>query len=337
MKKILVLLTLVCVVACNNKEAKKTTNNDYMKPNSTGRINHVIVVVEDHIWNGEAGEALREVIKEPIPGLPQAEPQFSVSTIPPNAFTKMFKNSRNILFLQLTDQDVFNSSTNKYAQPQTILEIKAPSVHQLISLIHKKSTDILKTFKNGDLKSVQQDVLKNKYSSKINTLSELEISLSIPKKYRMVMDTLGSFMWMRNHIAGGIANGDQNNNIIAYQAPLFDETKSVLEQIINNRDSIGEAFIRGNDTKKMYMITEAARVPTIKPIQLNGYKAYETRGTWEIFGAFNAGPFLNYSIVDSKNNRVIVVEGFNYAPSVNKRDFVFELEAILKTIKFSKD
>ena len=81
------------------------------------------------------------------------------------------------------------------------------------------------------------------------------------------------------------------------------------------------------------MITEEARTPVVKEVTIGGKKAYETRGTWEVFGAFNAGPFLNYSIIDEKNNRVLVVEGFNYAPSVNKRDFVFELEAILKTSK----
>ncbi len=45
-----------------------------------------------------------------------------------------------------------------------------------------------------------------------------------------------------------------------------------------------------------------------------------------------AGPFVNYNIIDKKNNRIIVVEGFTYAPSVNKRDFIFELEAIAKSI-----
>jgi len=109
-----------------------------------------------------------------------------------------------------------------------------------------------------------------------------------------------------------------------------------LEQIIQNRDLIGKTFIRGNDTDKMYMITEEARTPVLKEVLINGRKAYETRGTWEVFGAYNAGPFLNYSIVDEQNDRVVVVEGFNYAPSVNKRDFMFELEAILKTAKLKE-
>jgi len=48
-----------------------------------------------------------------------------------------------------------------------------------------------------------------------------------------------------------------------------------------------------------------------------------------------AGPFLNYTVIDKANNRLVVVEGFTYAPSINKRDFMFELEAILKTLKIN--
>jgi len=38
-------------------------------------------------------------------------------------------------------------------------------------------------------------------------------------------------------------------------------------------------------------------------------------------------------IEDKPNNRYIVAEGFTFAPSVNKRDFVLELEAIIKSLK----
>ena len=39
-------------------------------------------------------------------------------------------------------------------------------------------------------------------------------------------------------------------------------------------------------------------------------------------------------VEDAQNNRWIVLEGFTYAPSVAKRDYMFELEAILRTIQF---
>jgi hypothetical protein len=81
------------------------------------------------------------------------------------------------------------------------------------------------------------------------------------------------------------------------------------------------------------MITEEAYTPFTSEVVLDGKKTFETRGKWEVKNDFMAGPFLNYSVVDKKNNRIIVFEGFTYAPSVNKRAFLFELEAIAKSMK----
>jgi hypothetical protein len=45
-----------------------------------------------------------------------------------------------------------------------------------------------------------------------------------------------------------------------------------------------------------------------------------------------SGPFLNYAIEDKVNSRYIIVEGYVFAPSIAKRDYVFELESIIKSI-----
>ena len=44
-----------------------------------------------------------------------------------------------------------------------------------------------------------------------------------------------------------------------------------------------------------------------------------------------AGPFVNYTVKDTVNKRLLVLEGFVFAPSISKRDYLFELEAIIKT------
>jgi hypothetical protein len=45
------------------------------------------------------------------------------------------------------------------------------------------------------------------------------------------------------------------------------------------------------------------------------------------------GPFVAHSVVDTINNRVIVVEGFVYAPEKMKRSMIRRLEAALYTLK----
>jgi hypothetical protein len=50
-------------------------------------------------------------------------------------------------------------------------------------------------------------------------------------------------------------------------------------------------------------------------------------------GQTMGGPYVNYMIEDKKNNRIIVLEGFVYAPRLEKRNYLFALEAILKSVK----
>ena len=46
-----------------------------------------------------------------------------------------------------------------------------------------------------------------------------------------------------------------------------------------------------------------------------------------------SGPFINYAIEDKANNRFVIIEGYVFAPSVEKRDYIFELESIIKSAK----
>jgi hypothetical protein len=98
------------------------------------------------------------------------------------------------------------------------------------------------------------------------------------------------------------------------------------------RDSVGKAFLPGRN-KNSYMITESAYEPYIKKVKIKGFESIETRGTWEVKNDFMAGPFINYIIKDIINNRVLVLEGFVFSPSSKKRDLIFELEAISKSLE----
>jgi hypothetical protein len=102
------------------------------------------------------------------------------------------------------------------------------------------------------------------------------------------------------------------------------------------RDSIGSLYIHGTE-RYSKMITEQAYSPYFFYTKLEGRTAYETKGTWEMKNDFMSGPFINYCITDYKNRRMLVLEGFCYAPSKKKRDLMFELEAIIKSVKFIKN
>ena len=326
MKKIITILFITFLfISC--------MDNEVVLPRSVGAYNKVTVVAKGSLWAGTIGDEIRNSFGELMVGLSQPERTLSIGHVAPNGFSSMMRSNRNILIVELSDKESFSTVYNKYASPQTIVYISSKDKLGLEMILKKNMKVMIQTFKNSDIK-VMQRVFYNKRvnDSMYKTLKNLNISLTIPKEFKTVDDT-GEFLWLRQHLKSGIARGAGNNNILVYSLPLNDSTIS-QENIVSMRDEIGEKYIPGSK-KGMYMITEAAYTPRTIEIKFLENRTFETRGKWEVKNDFMAGPFLNYAIIDQKNDRLLVVEGFTYAPSVNKREFLFELEAIAKSLRIN--
>ncbi|WP_372745946.1 DUF4837 family protein [Lutibacter sp.] len=325
MKKIAMLLVFsVLFISCNPANDKKVLKT------ANGRINSLLVVMKNSQWQGDLGNELRKILAEPVIALPQPESQFEVSQVPLESFGSMFKATRNVLSVSLGDENSFTVNTNVYASPQKIITIIGKSEEELIDLIVTNNKKIVSEFKTSDLATVQRNILKKYWDpTKIKTFQEQGYSIKIPRNYNFVDDT-GDFVWYRYHI-----DGANSMEIITYSYPIESENDENGNAIVARRDSIGKKYIPG-EVKDSHMITEEAFTPHIFEVTLDGKKAFETRGKWEVKGMYMAGPFLSYSVIDKAKNRVVVVEGLTYAPSVNKRDYMFEIEAILKTLKINQ-
>ena len=64
------------------------------KPQSSGNINNVSVVIDSELWGSIVGETVRRTVGAPLYGLPQEEPQFNLSQIPSTIFSGFVKNTR---------------------------------------------------------------------------------------------------------------------------------------------------------------------------------------------------------------------------------------------------
>lgn len=327
-KTINILLTFLVLVSCKDKGKKA----EVILPRSVGSINTVLTVLRTDLWEGKLGDQVRVVFGEHQVGLPQPETILSMSQVDPEGFTKIMNNNRSVMVVSIGKEEGVKILHDKYARPQTIVSVTAKDESALINLIKKRGKEIIKIFKDQDIKFTQNRFsVKKLDEKKFPTIKKLNLSLTIPEDYRFVKDSLG-FLWLRQHLKSGIARGDGTNNILLYSLPLTKDY-AIQDSITKIRDAMGQKHIPGAE-QGMYMITEQAYTPFTYETQIDGRKAYETRGKWEVKNDFMAGPFLNYTILDEKNNRVVVVEGFTYAPSINKRDFMFELEAIAKSLKF---
>jgi len=311
------ILSIVLLISCGKSDTVTLVS-------STGRINHVLIVMNDEDWQGKVGDELKKIIGEPVKGLPQEENQFSITQVDPFTYNSLFKRNRNILFVGLDKEENFYTNHNVHASPQTTVTILSKDKEALIENIRSHGDEMIDIFKKNDLALYQRKITKDFHDPEtIETLNSLGISMKIPFEYKKVEDS-GQFLWYRNTFERGLLN------IIAYEVPVFGEPYT-MASLVSFRDSIGKSYIPGQ-FDNTYMRTEPKFTPITAKVKFNDINAIESRGLWFVEGDYMGGPFLSYTIKDEVNERLIVVEGFSYSPSSKKRDVVFELEAILKTI-----
>ena len=320
MKKITFLaLALVFLWSCNTKGSKTYLTE------SVGAINALSLVMPDDLWNSEIGDEIRKYFAAPVDGLPREEPLFSISQIPPEVFNGFARGSRNILLIA-QDTAAFEIKDNVYAEPQKIAYIKARDGQTLIQLIREHAPEIIAAYKENEIKEKQRRI--GLAVNKDPSLEEkLGIVLTMPTVYEVVKQE-NNFFWIERKILKG------TTNIIVYEMPLgaIPKDPDQVEAIIKMRDSIGKSYIPGRE-EGMYMITQKAYAPYVFDAEVAGRETIETRGMWEMKNFYMGGPFLNYIIKDEAHNRLLVLEGFAFAPSTDQRDYMFELEAILRSVE----
>ncbi|HCO85101.1 MAG TPA: DUF4837 domain-containing protein, partial [Arenibacter sp.] len=251
--------------------------------------------------------------------------------MPQKVFSGTILQTRSVLFVDKDTLSLAHIKTDTYATPQKVGVIKGRTDEEIISNLDSKADEIIKEFKEVEIQESQKRFLKS--LSKETVLNDkLGITLSLPSIYKLGKQE-NNFIWIDRQIQKG------SMNIIAYDIPndYFKNDSTFVKDIVAMRDSIGKQYIPGPDVpgKITYMMTEKAFAPYVFPVEIANRKAAEVRGIWEISGYPMAGPFLTYIINDDENNRKVVIEGFVFAPATEKRDDMFQLEAILKTVKFT--
>ena len=324
MKQNLTLIfSVLIMVSCQTKKGTPLVLS------SNGKINTITVVMPNHLWQGTIGQTIREMYAYPTEGLPQQEPLYDLKQIPPEIFTGFAQSSRSVLWIGISDQTNVRIDKNTYAQPQTIAVFTAPTTERLTEIIISQSNKVIETIRKQERIERLRRIRKSTYTNH-GLEKKFGISLTMPSAYNTLKEGENT-IWFQREIQKG------HVNLLVLTTP-YDETivsQKNLEQIIAKRDSIGKAFIPGR-LPNSYLITEKAYEPYVYQTSFGNKPAVEIRGTWEVQGDFMAGPFLQYIINDKANNRNIILEGFVFAPSTAKRDYIFEVETILRSIKEKK-
>lgn len=334
MKQLLSICTLFLIlVSCNPGNVKTL-------PESTGRPGELVVVINKTPWDTTPGNLIRKYFQQIHVGLPQEEPIFKVINVPHSSFSGILQRHRTVLIVDINPKIKKQEALvrkNVWADDQVIVEINAADNASAVELINTNCESFVGYIQDVEVERLQKRVAKSNETALAGQIKkDHNISISIPHGFNLA--TKGeNFTWLKSEEQKHKERAYHQiiKGIMIYHYDYTDKEMLSKDFILAMRDSLTQAFIPGS-AEGSFMKIERAYDPNYKEINLNGGFAIELRGLWALHADFMGGPFLSYTTVDQKRNRVITAEAFLYCPQFDKREYLRELEAVLKSLKFEE-
>lgn len=322
-------LALIAVMIFLIQSCMDSQPGQGMLPNVSGSSGEVVVVIDKGRWDGVLGEKIREAFASPIDGLPQSEANFDLVNINADGFGKFLMTHRNVIIIETgagkESKATFQTSTYSYSQ--LMISLQGEDDESIIELIEKEKEKII-----DKINIAERDRWISVYKKSLNSVNFTKLRenhklvLHIPSNYAMAVEEKG-FVWM------------------TYETPTV--TQSVLLHYFDyngenyfNKDSIKS--IRNNMTRmkiegpvdNTWMIIEDRFPVNYRTFKFRDRNYIEMRGLWTLENGFMGGPFVTLVTKDEVNNRFVMLDGFVYAPSEEKRELLRQLEAIIYTVSF---
>lgn len=297
---------------------------------SSGKNGEVLVVADRDLWRGDLKDTITNYFVDYQYGLPQPEPRFSVFSVPSDEFNRILRPHRSILMISidksLTEAKI-TYAKNKWSEPQIIVKLNGPSRTAIIEKFWQQRESIADLFIESEYLRYQK-IAKNMGEPSITkTLeSQFGFTMDFPKGFT-ISTMLDNFCWIRKETK------DFSHGVLCYSYDYTSQNLLDLKNILYVRDTITKAHIPGPTDSSYMAVSYKVYEPVSRVIDFNGSYGVETRGLWLVKNDFMGGPFVNYTFIDKVHNKVIVLDGYVYAPHDNKRDMLRSVEAILHTWK----
>lgn len=296
---------------------------------SQGSPYELVVVCQQPQWDGEVGDTLRAILTEPVKVLNQREPLFDVLRVTSQTYTRLARQHRNILKIEVDpviSDTLMGVQYNVTSAPQIVLTLQAPN--------DKLATDYLSAHRE-DIVHVLEMAERNRsidYAQKFNEqyienrIHELfGVSMKIPKGYN-IRNEQQDFIWVSYEFPAA------SQGFFIYSYPYKGAESLTLHALMAARAKYASRIPGPSDGS--YMITSEHYEPDYSTFRLDGRPWVELRGFWDVANDFMGGPFVSYTTVDTVNNRVFTIDCYVYSPKEHKRNYLRALEHLLFSIKF---
>lgn len=324
MRAFYTILLCILFIACGDE--KKGDRKTYL-PSSKGDLNSLSIIVDNSSWEGSVGESIRDIFAAPLNGLPVEEPMFQLYQIPPQVFDSLPSHNRILLKIEKSDVAPFTKITNNvYAKPQTVVVVSGKNSQDIINQLKENKVKIIDAFNKEEVREKQRLINVSLLDDK-KMENQLGFTIDIPSIYR-IAKAEDDFFWIRRNLSSS-----KTVELMFYEVPFETITAgdSTIVEIVKMRNEITKTKIPGEDD--IYMAVQDAYAPSMFKTIIDNKSAYEVRGLWKMKGFTMAGPFITYAIEDKINKRYLIADGYVYAPSLDKSQYIFELESIIKSIE----
>lgn len=317
-------LGILLMNACGNEEKA-------VMASSTGKPSEILIVSETNVWNSSAGDSVRAYFDGPAVGLPQPEPLYKIAQVEVDEFNRLLQSHRNIFIMTIDSsfsKPLVELRRDIWASPQRVVKITAASLEELKSSFAEKQNEILNLFDNAEIERL------NKLYSKSVNLKAMELvrkkfnlAVQIPADYFVAINK-ENFLWLRRE-ANRLSQG-----VLIYAYPYTDTIAYNARKIQSVRNQFTQLYVPGPSDSSFMVIADEFIMPVSRTLSLKEELSTEIRGLWEVRKDFMGGPFLSYTFVDKKNNMVITLDGYVYAPNEEKRDLLKQVQSILLSYEF---
>ena len=311
--------------------ASSCSNEQTIKPSSTGSPSELLVVVENNLWKSSLGDSVRSFFSGAVPALPQPEPLYRLVNIKEDEFGRVLKIHRNVLILTIDSsmkQPLVEMRRDVWAAPQTVIKVSAASLQAIKATFDERKNEFLNYYDNSEIERLQKLYSKSLNLKAAEALKQnFNLSMNIPADYYLAKEK-DNFLWFRRE-ANKLSQG-----ILIYTYPYTDTVAFQLRKIKSVRNQFTELYVPGPSDSSYMIIADEYMEPIARTLRLKKNLATEVRGLWEVRKDFMGGPFISYTLVDTKNNRVITLDGYVYAPGERKHDLLKQVQAILLSFEF---
>lgn len=346
-----VFTSLLFFTGCKNVSDK--VKEDFM-PLARGEADEIILVMDSAQWEGSLGDAVKGMYRQYMRVLPQDEYIFSLNKVNPRKLNSVLRNAKNMIFVMTLDSKTYESRTireyftdnslkmiqkdsslfytvrkDEFAKGQLVLYLFGQDEEQLIEQIADNKSRLVELFESAVRERTREKVLTKTETDLMDAITEGHgYRISIPFGWDLAKD-LKDFVWLRR------LEAESELNVFIYEAPY--RSNEVFNEVDLLRDEITTAYLRDSQKPELFVERQTVVPVYTERVTFQGKFAVEARGLWKISNSSGGGPFVSYTFVDEKAQKLYYIEGYVYAPGSKKKPLVREVEAILSTFRTSSE